>query len=83
MIEGAHGYLPLAGVVDLAEERARLEKEREEAAKQIAGTEKKLANEQFVSKAPKEVVEQQRERLAEAKAKSEKLAAAIERLKAV
>ncbi|HEX8903892.1 MAG TPA: class I tRNA ligase family protein, partial [Longimicrobiaceae bacterium] len=61
---GTELFLPLAGVIDLDRERARL---RDEAAKiegLAGGTEKKLANEGFVAKAPPEVVEREREKLA-------------------
>jgi len=58
-------YLPLAGLVDIAAERARLTKEREEVTAQIARLEKLLANEGFTSKAPAPVVEKERARLAE------------------
>jgi len=73
--------LPLAGVIDLDAERARLTKERDKAEKEIAKINAKLGNEQFVSKAPEEVIEEQRERLAEAEALVAKFTAALERLK--
>ncbi len=52
--------LPLAGVVDLAAERARLAKEAEKLDGEIARIEKKLDNPQFVARAPEEVVEEER-----------------------
>ncbi len=73
--------LPLAGVIDIAAERARLAKERDKAVKEAAKIEAKLGNEQFVSRAPEEVIEEQRERLAEAKELTAKFEAALERLK--
>ncbi len=73
--------LPLEGVIDLDAERARLAKERDKAAKEIAKIEAKLGNEQFVSRAPEEVIEEQRERLADAAALVAKFDAALERLK--
>ena len=73
--------LPLGGVVDLDAERARLGKERAKAAGEIAKIRAKLGNEQFVSRAPEEVIEEQRERLAEAEALAVKIDAALERLK--
>lgn len=60
---GIEIYLPLAGMVDLAAERQRLQKEMTELQGRITGSEKKLANNGFVTKAPAEVVARERERL--------------------
>jgi valyl-tRNA synthetase len=72
--------MPLEGVIDLNAERARLSKEVDRVAKEIAKIEAKLGNEQFVAKAPEEVIEEQRERLTEAMALRNKTAAALSRL---
>lgn len=58
-------YVPLAGVIDLEAERARLCKQQDEALAFIASVQKKLANESFVSRAPAEVVARERARLLE------------------
>ena len=58
-------YLPLAGMVDLAAERARLEKEIAEARAEIERTGQLLANPAYVAKAPAAVVDKDRTRLAE------------------
>ena len=55
--------LPLAGMVDLDAERARLEKELEAAHQEQARATTSLSNEAFVSRAPAQVVDQQRNRL--------------------
>jgi valyl-tRNA synthetase len=68
--------LPLAGIVDVAAEEARLAKETAKTEAEIAKSEAKLGNEQFVAKAPDDVVEDMRERLAELKGTLEKLQAA-------
>jgi len=60
----ADGYLPLAGLVDFQAELARQQKESEKLRGFIASTEKKLANSNFVDRAPSEVVEEVRETLA-------------------
>ena len=72
--------LPLAGIIDVAAEEARLAKETAKTEAEIAKSEAKLGNEQFVSKAPGEVVEEMRERLTEWKGTLEKLQAARKRL---
>lgn len=72
--------LKVADVIDLAAEKQRLAKRIGELEADIAGIEKKLANEKFVSRAPKAVVDEQHERKAEAEAALEKLRAAMQRL---
>ncbi|MDX2233409.1 MAG: valine--tRNA ligase [Hyphomonadaceae bacterium] len=74
--------LPLEGVVDFAEEIARLGKEIARLNGEAEKTRAKLSNAQFIERAPEEVVEEQRERLAETEAAAVKLAAALDRLKA-
>jgi valyl-tRNA synthetase len=63
--EGVEAYLPLAGLVDLEQETARLHKALEETEKEIQRAQGMLANEDFVNKAPKHIVQQQRDRLDE------------------
>jgi valyl-tRNA synthetase len=72
-------YLPLAELVDLAEERARLEREIAAAEKNLAGVAGKLSNEQFMSKAPEGVVQKERDRLAELTTLIENLKSALSR----
>jgi len=66
-------YLDLASTVDVAAERIRLTKELDALTKHIAGTEARLANEAFVSKAPPAVLEGARKQLADQKAKHAEL----------
>ncbi len=66
--EGAKMFMPMAELVDLAAERARIERELEKAKKDVAGQQAKLANENFVSRAPERVVAAEREKLAKAQA---------------
>ncbi|MGE4218316.1 MAG: class I tRNA ligase family protein, partial [Alphaproteobacteria bacterium] len=75
--------LPLAQVIDLAAEKQRLEKAIAKAEDEIGKLSKKLGNAQFVAKAPEEVVEEQRERLAETEAMRVKLGEALGRLAAL
>ena len=83
VVEEAVGLLPLAEVIDLSAEKARLEKEIAKAESEIGKLDKKLANEQFLAKAPAEVVEENKSRRAEEQETRDKLAAALERLEAV
>jgi valyl-tRNA synthetase len=72
--------LPLGDVIDFAKERARLEKDLKKAQDEIARFDAKLSNEQFVAKAPEEVLAEQREKRAEAAALATRLTDAIARL---
>jgi len=83
VIDEAIIVLPIADVVDLSQERVRLEKDLGKLDSEIMKLDKKLSNESFVSRAPAEVVEENRERLAEEKARRDKLAAALERIAAL
>ncbi len=62
-------YLDLASTVDVGAEKVRLAKELEQITKHITGTEARLANEAFVSKAPPAVLEGARKQLAEQQTK--------------
>jgi valyl-tRNA synthetase len=72
--------LPLAGVIDLAAERARLAKERGKAEGEARKVEAKLGNADFIARAPEEVVEENRERLQAARAEMARLDAALARI---
>ncbi|MEA3249846.1 MAG: valine--tRNA ligase [Patescibacteria group bacterium] len=77
---GVQVFVPLGDLVDLDEERKRLEDELDNAKKYADSLRKKLDNEQFVSKAPPQVVDAERAKLAEAESRIVKLE---EQLKAV
>ena len=72
--------LTIAGLIDLPTEKARLTKEIAAHAVDIARTAKKLASPDFVAKAPEEVVEENRERLATAEAAKARLEGMVVRL---
>ena len=72
--------LPLGDVIDFAKERTRLEKELKKAQDEIARFDAKLGNEQFVSRAPEDVLTEQREKRAEAAALADRLKEAVARL---
>ncbi len=72
--------LPLAGVIDIPAERARLDKGIAQAEAEVARIDKKLANERFVAGAPPEVVAAEREKRESYVAERDKLRAARDRL---
>ncbi|MBU4136528.1 MAG: valine--tRNA ligase, partial [Alphaproteobacteria bacterium] len=80
---GATAALSLAGIIDLSAERARLTKEIAAFEDDAAHVNRKLGNPNFVSRAAPEVVDEQRQKLAEAEAGKAKLQAALARLDAV
>ncbi len=59
-------HIPMAGLIDTAAELARLDKAIEKAEKEVAMFARKLDNENFVSKAPADVIAKEREKLADA-----------------
>ncbi|MBI5260324.1 MAG: valine--tRNA ligase [Bradyrhizobium sp.] len=81
LVRGEVAALPLKGVIDLAAERTRLEKEIAKAEADIKRVDGKLANEKFVANAPEEVVEEEREKREAAVERKTKLLEALERLK--
>ena len=70
-------YLPLAGMVDLEAERKRLARELKEVTDLIRRSERLLANKDFVTKAPAHVVEREREKLAQNRAREARLQARL------
>ncbi len=80
VLDEATVILPLAGLVDLDAERVRLGKEREKAAGEARKVQQKLSNADFVKRAPEDVVEENRERLAGYEREMERLEAALARL---
>ncbi len=71
VVKGAEVFLPLAGVIDIEEEITRLEKVARELEKDLDRTEKRLSDEEFLSKAPQDIIEKQRKRQEEASEKLE------------
>jgi len=74
--------LPLGDVIDLAKERTRLQKDLKKAEDEMARFDAKLNNPAFVSRAPEEVIEEQKEKRAEAAAIATRLGEALNRLQA-
>jgi len=79
-VEGGTFALPLAGIIDLAAEQARLSKALEKLEKDLNGLRARLGNPAFVAAAKEGVVEETREKLAQGEAESAKLAAALKRV---
>jgi valyl-tRNA synthetase len=79
IVRGALVAIPLAGIVDIAAERARLAKEIAKERKDVAAIDAKLANADFVARAPEEVVEENRDRREAALARIAKMEAALAR----
>ncbi len=77
---GTLAALPLEGIIDFTAEKIRLAKEIEKLHGEAKKIEAKLGNADFVARAPEEVVDENRERLAEAQSRAEKLRAALQRL---
>jgi len=80
VLDEATLVLPLADFIDIEKEKARLAKEIGKLEQEIGKIDAKLANKNFVDKAPEEVIEEQRERRAEADTVRVKLAAALGQL---
>lgn len=81
VVTGAELYLPLAGLIDISQEIARLSKELEHLNKEVERIEKKLANEGFVAKAPAKVIEEEKAKMADYADKRDKVLARIDELK--
>jgi valyl-tRNA synthetase len=79
-LAGLEVHLDMSAFFDVDVERARLGKQLEDLAGRIESINKKLTNENFVNKAPANVVAQQRESLAEAQAQLDSIKIAIEKL---
>jgi valyl-tRNA synthetase len=80
VVRGETIAMPLAGLIDIGAEKARLTKELGKLDGDIAGTERKLNNPDFVAKAPEEVIEENRERVADARARQARIREALARL---
>ncbi len=80
LVRGSVAALPLEGIVDLAAEVARLQKEGGKAKSEIAKLDGKLNNADFIARAPEEVVDEQRERRDAEAARLAKIEEALARL---
>ncbi len=78
--DNARMYIPMAELVDLEKEKARIEKELANAKKQLEGQIAKLSNEKFVSRAPENIVNIERDKKAKLEALIENLEASLSAL---
>lgn len=63
VVNGVEIYLPLAGLIDVEKETARLNKELATLDKEVSRLDKKLSNAGFIAKAPADIVEKEKEKL--------------------
>jgi valyl-tRNA synthetase len=83
LVRGEVAALPLKGVIDLAAEKVRLDKEVAKADADIKRVDAKLSNEKFVANAPDDIVEEEKEKREAALERRAKLTEALERLQHV
>ncbi len=83
VMDEAELLVPLKGIIDIEAEKARLHKEQGKASKQIEISLKKLSNENFVNRAPAEVVAKERAAVKSTEARLAKVKEALERLEEV
>ena len=81
IVTGAELYLPLAGLLDIEQEIARLQKEVEHLNKEVERVDKKLANQGFIAKAPASVIDEERAKQRDYSEKRDKVLARITELK--
>ncbi|NOZ74852.1 MAG: valine--tRNA ligase [FCB group bacterium] len=80
VIQGLELFLPLEGLIDIDLERKRLQKRQHELNGHLAGLQKKLGNEKFLERAPREVVIREKQKLADMTEEMNKLTANLELL---
>ncbi len=81
VVDGASLFVQLEGIIDFEKEAERLEKEIEKISKELNGVSRKLNNEDFLAKAPEDVVEKNRSRYDELTEKQQKFQTNLERIR--
>jgi valyl-tRNA synthetase len=82
VLSGTAVMVPLEALVDLQQERRRLENEMAESRENIQSLERRLEDQEFLSKAPEVVVERERERLASVTERRQRIEELLARLEA-
>ncbi len=81
VVDGATIFVSLKGIIDVAKESKRLEKEIDKLSQELAGVLKKLENDAFLNKAPAQVVEEVREKHDRLVEKQQKLRLNLNKIK--
>ena len=81
VVGGATIFVPLEGIIDFSRETRRLEKEMNKLEKELAAVSKKLENENFLNKAPHDVVEQVKAKHSRLQEKQQKVESNLERIR--
>ncbi|UCD83693.1 MAG: valine--tRNA ligase [Deltaproteobacteria bacterium] len=80
VIKGVEIQIPLKGIINLEEEIKRLDKELDKVAKSFKAVNKKLSNDDFLQKAPPEVIKKEEEKARELKEKQKKLGESLKKV---
>ncbi|MCD4777689.1 MAG: valine--tRNA ligase [Desulfobacterales bacterium] len=83
IVNGASIFVSLEGIIDFAKEAGRLEKEINKLAKELSAVSNKLSNENFLNKAPADVVEKVKEKNMALLEKQQKLQANLDKIKKI
>lgn len=81
VVEAVDIFMPLAGIIDFTEEARRLDRELEKLGKEVAQAQRKMSNEDFLAKAPPEVVAKEQAKLQAQTEKLNKLKSHRERIR--
>ena len=79
--QGVEIFMPLEGIIDFAEEERRLKKEIDKISRELSKVTKKLSNEDFLAKAPEEIIEIEKVKARDLKEKQDKLGKSLIRIK--
>ena len=83
VVAGATIFVPLEGIIDFAKESLRLEKEMNKLVKELATVSKKLENDNFLAKAPEDVVQQVKAKHSLLQEKQQKLQSNLNKIKEI
>ncbi|MBI2486820.1 MAG: valine--tRNA ligase [Deltaproteobacteria bacterium] len=83
VVEDLQIYLPIEGLIDVDKEVERIKREISKIVKDIELSEKKLSNQDFINRAPEEVVEKEKEKFEELSIKKQKMEEVLEKLSKV